>query len=214
MIPQEFMGAIIANREDDIPRLIAADWLDEHGHHDRAELIRVQCQMHPMTPCHSTREEELFDMLMTPVKRLDPFTINKAGRFCQSEYCVLRRRSEEILSTADKRGVWQWASWSYLPYLTYVLPHTKQGTIYTRGFVSAISCNYLDWMLHGHTITMHQPIEFVCIRNVLISTKAAISSLRRQWPKITFFDYDSPPDFNATHDMRARLFGERKTPAE
>lgn len=39
---------ILAIREapaDDAPRLIYADWLEEHGQADRAEFIRVQCQL-------------------------------------------------------------------------------------------------------------------------------------------------------------------------
>src|SRR5262245_54494625 len=35
---------ICENPEDDTPRLVYADWLDEHGDADRAELIRVQCE--------------------------------------------------------------------------------------------------------------------------------------------------------------------------
>src|SRR3954447_5606631 len=38
-----FLAAITARPDDDLPRLIFADWLDEHGHADRAEFIRLQC---------------------------------------------------------------------------------------------------------------------------------------------------------------------------
>jgi uncharacterized protein (TIGR02996 family) len=38
-----FLRAVIADPEDDAPRLIYADWLDEHGQSARAELIRLQC---------------------------------------------------------------------------------------------------------------------------------------------------------------------------
>lgn len=39
-----FLDAIYADPDDDVPRLIYADWLDENGQEDRAELIRVQCE--------------------------------------------------------------------------------------------------------------------------------------------------------------------------
>jgi uncharacterized protein (TIGR02996 family) len=39
------LAAIIANPDDDTPRLIYADWLDENGQAERAEFIRVQCRM-------------------------------------------------------------------------------------------------------------------------------------------------------------------------
>lgn len=42
---QPFLRAIIARRDDDLPRLIAADWLDEHGCGERAEFIRLQIEL-------------------------------------------------------------------------------------------------------------------------------------------------------------------------
>jgi uncharacterized protein (TIGR02996 family) len=40
-----FLQAVIATPDDDTPRLVYADWLDEHGQSDRAEFIRVQCEL-------------------------------------------------------------------------------------------------------------------------------------------------------------------------
>src|SRR5262245_1555069 len=39
-----FLEDIKAHPEDDVPRLILADWLDERGD-PRGEFLRVQCQM-------------------------------------------------------------------------------------------------------------------------------------------------------------------------
>jgi uncharacterized protein (TIGR02996 family) len=41
---QAFLEAILANPDDDAPRLVFADWLEEHGESDRAEFIRVQIE--------------------------------------------------------------------------------------------------------------------------------------------------------------------------
>src|SRR5258708_18533071 len=43
----EFIQTIIANPDDDTPRLIYADWLDEQGE-PRGEFIRVQCALATM----------------------------------------------------------------------------------------------------------------------------------------------------------------------
>jgi uncharacterized protein (TIGR02996 family) len=43
-LPQAFLDAIVADIDDDSPRLIYADWLDEQGDSDRAEFIRVQVE--------------------------------------------------------------------------------------------------------------------------------------------------------------------------
>jgi uncharacterized protein (TIGR02996 family) len=45
MNEQAFLQAIRDDPEDDTPRLVYADWLDEHDQPERAEFIRVQCEM-------------------------------------------------------------------------------------------------------------------------------------------------------------------------
>src|SRR5262245_49246851 len=40
--------ALLADAKDedaDLPRLLLADWLDDHGEHDRAEFVRLQCRL-------------------------------------------------------------------------------------------------------------------------------------------------------------------------
>src|SRR4051794_10352800 len=39
------LSGILADPEDDGPRLVYADWLEEHGEADRAEFIRLQCRL-------------------------------------------------------------------------------------------------------------------------------------------------------------------------
>src|SRR5262245_57678825 len=40
-----FLADIRAHPDDDAPRLVFADWLEEHGEEGRAELIRLECRM-------------------------------------------------------------------------------------------------------------------------------------------------------------------------
>jgi len=40
-----FLQSIIESPEDDTPRLIYADRLDDHGQAERAEFIRLQCRL-------------------------------------------------------------------------------------------------------------------------------------------------------------------------
>ena len=42
--------AIIANPEDDTPRFVYADWLDENGRAEEAEFIRVECRLETLAP--------------------------------------------------------------------------------------------------------------------------------------------------------------------
>jgi uncharacterized protein (TIGR02996 family) len=47
------LSAIAADPDEDTPRLVYADWLDEHDRHARAEFIRLQIDM--------ARKEALLD---------------------------------------------------------------------------------------------------------------------------------------------------------
>jgi uncharacterized protein (TIGR02996 family) len=62
-----FLAAVVAHPDDDLPRLIFADWLDEHGDGARAELIRLQCaaargEPAALTPNAVRRARELEDV--------------------------------------------------------------------------------------------------------------------------------------------------------
>lgn len=55
---QSFLTAILAAPEDDTPRLVFADWLDERGSDDdkaRAALIRAQCRAEYLAPKSTER---------------------------------------------------------------------------------------------------------------------------------------------------------------
>ncbi len=60
------LAAIASNPDDDLPRLVYADWLDEHGDGERAEFIRLQChtaRVGPLAPTWAPaklREYDLF----------------------------------------------------------------------------------------------------------------------------------------------------------
>src|SRR5438874_13842040 len=53
-----FLRAILDNPDDDLPRLIYADWLDEHGEAARAEFIRVQIERARL-PADNGRQDAL-----------------------------------------------------------------------------------------------------------------------------------------------------------
>ncbi|MBN9521309.1 TIGR02996 domain-containing protein [bacterium] len=59
------LNAIVANPDDDTPRLVYADWLDDHGQSPRAEFIRTQIELarltddDPRRPALQAREAEL-----------------------------------------------------------------------------------------------------------------------------------------------------------
>src|SRR5215210_2622285 len=52
------LSAILAHPDEDTPRLMYADWLDEHGQPERAEFIRIQCA----PDADEAAEERAFDL--------------------------------------------------------------------------------------------------------------------------------------------------------
>ena len=79
MDDEPFLRAISAAPDDDAPRLVYADWLDEHGQPDRAEFVRLQVRLRHL-PAHdpsrtelTSREQQLRNAC-TPywLARLDP----------------------------------------------------------------------------------------------------------------------------------------------
>ena len=59
------LAGVVENLVADLPKLVYADWLDEHGRHARAEFIRVQCELarlsadDPVRAALAIREMEL-----------------------------------------------------------------------------------------------------------------------------------------------------------
>ena len=51
-----FLAAIRDDPDDDAPRLVFADWLDDYGEPHRAELIRARCALADMRPKDPRRE--------------------------------------------------------------------------------------------------------------------------------------------------------------
>jgi uncharacterized protein (TIGR02996 family) len=94
------LAAILAQPDEDAPRLVYADWLDEHDESERAEFIRIQHRL-PHLPRRSAeakrlaaREAELRGRLFEHLDGL-PFTeIRFARGFVESVASGLRDFSE------------------------------------------------------------------------------------------------------------------------
>ncbi|HVK16992.1 MAG TPA: TIGR02996 domain-containing protein [Fimbriiglobus sp.] len=125
--------AIIAAPDDDLPRLVYADWLEEHGRPERAEFIRVQCELAQPHPCGCDHESFQTSFLTresihTCFDRVDSLNdmrrneynlkhnrdfledVRRTGcRLCKSridDVAALRRRERELLGEyPDVSGV-------------------------------------------------------------------------------------------------------------
>lgn len=91
MTHDSFMRAIRAAPDDDGPRLVFADWLEENGEPHRAEFIRVQCARAPLSagdPRAAVLDERArtllknnWDSLVGPLRRLVEAGAGPAGEW-------------------------------------------------------------------------------------------------------------------------------------
>ena len=81
-----FLQAILDNPDDDTPRLVYADWLDENGDPERAELIRIQCEEAKLDAGNPRLGELMsrgMDLLSANGKRWMRDLPKLAQRYCQ-----------------------------------------------------------------------------------------------------------------------------------
>ena len=90
-----FLAAIAAAPEDDAPRLVYADWLDENGDPERAELIRVQCEIDPLrrlpdTDAANWQRATVTAHLDAPVPSDFPPAMQRFAALARREQTILR----------------------------------------------------------------------------------------------------------------------------
>lgn len=168
MTESHLLAAILAAPEDDAPRLIYADWLEEHDQPERAEFIRVQCALatragevcsscrpgqHTNGPCRCPRdlrdirrrERDLLRMHFGSwTNSLPESLVTKECPQCQ-DYPADWETGVIECSHCDCTGI---------------VCH-DDGLEFHRGFVAEIHCTLADWMEHGPAIVRAQPVEVV-----------------------------------------------------
>ncbi len=130
------MRAIVEQPDDDLPRLVAADWLEEHNQRERAEFIRVQVELAGWDWGPHTDEE-----------------MHLAIR-CQCAGCALRQRERELANNNPNgmRNIDWWAITDKVP-TDHV--HTYE---FSRGFVSRLTTSWADWSQHSAALLAVCPI--------------------------------------------------------
>lgn len=132
------LAAVIADPDEDTPRLVMADWFDENGQPDRAEFIRVQCEIANLS---------------------DPIPPNTIIRVLTSDEAnrrnALRRRERELKDPSDLTWHLRWPSelsrkgWHY------------PVQVFRRGFVESVTCSAEDWLRVGNAVRIAQPVTRV-----------------------------------------------------
>lgn len=83
-----FVQAVVEDPDDDAPRLVFADWLDDHGEADRAALIRTQCALAKIDQ-HDPRRSEL-------ERREDDLLAEHGAKWVKAEVPLAFRRANRF----------------------------------------------------------------------------------------------------------------------
>ena len=99
MTRDELLQAVIENPDDDAPRLVFADWLENHGERERAEFIRVQIELAKL-PNEDNRRPELEQREREFLARNESEWI-KPLRHCVLSWTFHRGFIDEVAVTVD-----------------------------------------------------------------------------------------------------------------
>ncbi|MDB5312473.1 MAG: hypothetical protein JWO38_6675 [Gemmataceae bacterium] len=140
-----FLAAIVAAPDDDTPRLVAADWLDEHGDGDRAAFIRVQVDLARLAAAGlgaSPEADRLRAKERAFLGAVSYFHPLWAAEACPELVRVMFREDAANPLTA-----------------MHVDGAERLG--FSRGFVEVVACPAEDWLTHGAAVRGRQPVREV-----------------------------------------------------
>lgn len=190
------VAGISAAPDDDAPRLIAADWLEEHGEEKRAEFIRLQCAYE--------RWEKLRDQLglCNSVGKLANWFSHGHDliQICPSLSCQRCLTVQEIARVAmeaaqEERVDGQipfgfrhadiaWAMELFAPWSN----STRWG--WKRGWINEIECTGANWREFRDSLLAQHPVQKVTVTSwgfpEMEYRRRLAEQWQDEWPGITF----------------------------
>ena len=138
------LRAICADPDDDTPRLVVADWLEEHGDADRAAFIRIQVELARLEAAGLGKSLETDELRKKERWFLGPFSVLPS--FWAAEACP-----QLVRVIPGERG----------KPLESMRVEGAERVMFRRGFVELVSCPAADWLRHGVVIRGRQPVRDV-----------------------------------------------------
>jgi uncharacterized protein (TIGR02996 family) len=169
--------AVVKQPEDDLPRLLAADWLEEHGQSERAEYIRVQLEFaKEPTPALRWRERTLWNQ-------------PSVGALWALELCP--RLLSINLNASSGSGM---LGWNHQP-VTEIKFH--------RGFPHAVRTIAMHWLEHGRELIPQYPVCVVRLTHCERPIEADWWRLAGMLEGVGLLEFNSP--VNLADRLRGRL---------
>ena len=138
-----FLRRICETPEEDAVRLVYADWLDENGQPERAEFIRVQCEIE--------RSPSFAAPGVCPLRRRE----GELWNFGSPDHWAVGADAfpfEHVIRCIDAETISKVNSAGYDPIV-----------IYRRGFPDQLTCTAEDWLTHADAIAAAHPVTKVTL---------------------------------------------------
>lgn len=139
------LRAVLSAPEDDVPRLVLADWLEEHFATERAEFIRIQCELAGLPPCGLVG--------LAPSDCLESRFVSLDDRCGPCDRRDALRRRERALY--DRHG---WPGWWPGPATLFHPAARPPLGAFRRGFLHSVTCPAADWLRSGDAIRRQHPV--------------------------------------------------------
>lgn len=164
---QQLLNAIIANPDDDAPRLIYADWLDEQGDDERAEFIRASIELAKLRadPRRPKRLDEDFAYRAGYFTSLHieqaVITSLISGRGEEPRSCRCEQCLQSLVGRLFHSNKCQW----FDKHLAVVLLESEifrsgiRDAVVRRGFIDEFHLTTADFMQHCHEIAAKHPVR-------------------------------------------------------
>jgi uncharacterized protein (TIGR02996 family) len=213
-LPIGFIQAIRETPDDDLPRLVAADWLEEHGESERSEFIRVQCKLAAHLKVFEDAEKRPrrkklgrppnSERLPLIAKQL---TVGETGECRRREVDLLHKNWHDWLSSTNPHYFATNRNGMKIGWL--IKPQGEDArlirTVFRRGFVEEVTCTADDWLAHGYAIVGATPVRLVRLTTLPRDYEAVVYNGKlmawsgSRWPGIKF---ELPPDRNVIRVVR------------
>jgi uncharacterized protein (TIGR02996 family) len=165
------VAAIVRDPDEDTPRLVAADFLDENGDAERAAFVRAQVALARLEASWAGGSPEADELRKKERAFLGPFSVYPhlwAAEECPELVRVVSGRSGAPRTSLHVEGV--------------------DRLRWRRGFVEGVSCPAAEWLRHGVAVRARNPVRQVLLadcgqvtRDTWYAGLAALCGLREVW---------------------------------
>lgn len=179
------LNGVLAAPDDDLARLVYADWLEEHGEADRARFIREQIALANFKMKRGDETQDVWERSLAAARLLE-----------NNLDWVLVDPGEPFFKTRLKGD-----GRIDVEYESMQPPSVNPSVTMGRGFAEKLFCWYKLWQDFGPVIVSHDPVVRVNLCDAFLPSAYDEGFF---WAR-DMSDQKDPASFGQIHDDRAEL---------